>query len=130
MKYEKKRIKNSVVRVLLIILGLISLGMGVLGIFLPLLPTTPFMLLSAFLFIRSSDKLYQWLINHRLFGKYIHDYLEKRTIPRRVKWFTLALLWITIIMTITTLQLKEPGRGLLLLIAAGVTFHVLKLRNS
>ncbi len=129
MKYEK-RIKNSVVRVLLIILGLISLGMGVLGIFLPLLPTTPFMLLSAFLFIRSSDKLYQWLINHRLFGKYIHDYLENRTIPRRVKWITLSLLWITIIMTITTLQLKEPGRGLLLLIAAGVTFHVLKLRNS
>ena len=129
MKHEK-RIKNSVVRVLLIILGLVSLGMGVLGIFLPLLPTTPFMLLSAFLFIRSSDRLYQWLINHRLFGKYIHDYLEKRTIPRRVKWFTLSLLWITIIMTITTLQLNEPGRGLLLLIAAGVTFHVLKLRNS
>ncbi|MDR2823760.1 MAG: YbaN family protein, partial [Prevotellaceae bacterium] len=55
---------------LLIVLGVISLAWGVLGIFLPLLPTTPFLLLSAFLFARSSEKLHSWLLNHKILGKY------------------------------------------------------------
>jgi hypothetical protein len=88
------------------------------------------MLLSAFLFLRSSDKLYLWLVNHRIFGKYIHDYMENRSIPKRVKWFTLILLWSTILASISTLNVNNYIRGLLLLVAIGVTVHVVKLRNS
>ncbi|MDR2840025.1 MAG: YbaN family protein, partial [Paludibacter sp.] len=57
-------------KLLFIILGLISLALGIIGIFLPLLPTTPFLLLSAALFARGSQRLYNWLINHRVLGSY------------------------------------------------------------
>ncbi|MEW5844776.1 MAG: YbaN family protein [Bacteroidota bacterium] len=125
-----KRVKGNLLRAFLVLLGIISLGLGVLGIFLPLLPTTPFMLLSAFLFIRSSGRLYRWLINHRLFGKYIHDYIERRSIPRRVKWYTLGLLWASILTSVATLNVGNVIRVMLLLIAIGVTLHVVRLRNS
>lgn len=112
------------------IFGIVSFVLGVLGIFLPLLPITPFMLLSAYLFIRSSGKLYRWLINHRLFGKFIHDYIECRSIPRRVKWYTLGLLWASILTSVAMLHVGNIVRFILLLIAVGVTVHVVKLRNS
>lgn len=129
MKHYGKA-SSPFVRALFVILGLVSFGLGVLGIFLPLLPTTPFLLLSAYLFIRSSNRLYQWLINHRVFGRYIHDYIEKRSIPKRVKWYTLALLWTSILWCIASLELSNLLRILLLAIAVGVTIHVVKLRNS
>lgn len=125
-----KKVKSELLRVSLVLFGMISFGLGVLGIFLPLLPTTPFMLLSAFLFIRSSDRLYRWLINHRLFGKYIYDYIERRSIPRRVKWYTLGLLWASILTSVATLDVGNVIRLMLLLIAVGVTLHVVKLRNG
>lgn len=129
MKHSGKA-RGPFVRALFVVLGFVSFGLGVLGIFLPLLPTTPFLLLSAYLFIRSSNRLYQWLINHRVFGKYIHDYIEKRGIPKRVKWYTLALLWTSILWCIASLELSNTLRILLLAIAVGVTIHVVMLRNS
>jgi uncharacterized membrane protein YbaN (DUF454 family) len=75
---------------LLIVLGIISLAVGILGIFLPLLPTTPFLLLSAFLFARSSEKLHSWLLNHKILGKYICDFLQDRTIPLRIKIISIS----------------------------------------
>lgn len=129
MKHSGKA-SSPVIRALFVILGLVSFGLGVLGIFLPLLPTTPFLLLSAYLFVRSSSRLYQWLINHRVFGRYIHDYIEKRSIPKRVKWYTLALLWASILWCIASLELGNLPRILLLAVAVGVTIHVVKLRNS
>ncbi|MGB4327736.1 MAG: YbaN family protein [Tenuifilum sp.] len=128
--HKARKAKSPVLRALFVIFGIVSFGLGVLGIFLPLLPTTPFMLLSAFLFIRSSGRLYRWLINHRLFGKYIHDYIERRSIPRRVKWYTLGLLWASILTSVATLDVGNVIRLMLLLIAVGVTAHVVKLRNS
>lgn len=127
---KAKRVKGNLLRAFLVLLGIFSLGLGVLGIFLPLLPTTPFMLLSAYLFIRSSGRLYRWLINHRLFGKYVHDYIERRSIPRRVKWYSLGLLWASILISVATLNVGNIIRLMLLLIAIGVTVHVIKLRNS
>lgn len=129
MKHSGKA-SSPVIRALFVILGLVSFGLGVLGIFLPLLPTTPFLLLSAYLFVRSSNRLYQWLINHQVFGRYINDYLEKRSIPKRVKWYTLALLWTSILWCIASLELGNLQRIMLLFIAVGVTIHVAKLRNS
>jgi len=113
---------------LLIAAGLVSLGLGVIGIFLPLLPTTPFLLLSAFCFIRSSQRLYLWLVNHRIFGAYIHDYLKYRAVPRKTKIFALALLWGTISLSIFLI----PGlivRIILAAVALGVSLHILSLKT-
>lgn len=77
-------------------IGVISLVVGVIGIVLPLLPTTPFLLLSATCFAHSSDKFYQWLINHRWFGPYIDNYRSGRGMSLKVKFTTIALLWLSI----------------------------------
>jgi uncharacterized membrane protein YbaN (DUF454 family) len=123
-------IKNisPVKRALLLVVGIISIGFGVLGIFVPLLPTTPFLLLSAYCFIRSSDRLYNWLIGNKFLGHYIHNYIENRAIEPRVKWFTIALLWISILTSVVTLSLALWIKVLLVAIAVGVTVHVLRLR--
>ena len=81
---------------LLIILGSICLALGVIGIFLPLLPTTPFLLLSAALYFRSSEKLYQWLIRQKYLGTYIRNFREHRAIPLRAKIISIAMIWITL----------------------------------
>ena len=65
--------------------GVVSLALGGIGIFLPLLPTVPFVLLSAFGFARSSERLHHWLLAHPTFGPPIVDWRERRAIGRRVK---------------------------------------------
>ena len=72
-------------KIILLLLGILSLVLGVIGIFLPVLPTTPFLLLSATLFLRSSQKLYDWLLSHPYLGEYIRNFKEHRAIPLRVK---------------------------------------------
>jgi uncharacterized membrane protein YbaN (DUF454 family) len=73
------------VRFLWAILGLICVGLGLLGVILPLLPTVPFMLLAAFFFARSSECLHNWLLSHRNFGPAIVDWHERGAISQRVK---------------------------------------------
>jgi uncharacterized protein len=120
---------NPVRRFFLITGGIFSLALGILGIPLPLLPTTPFLLLSAYLFARSSPRLYNWLIYHRVFGKYIRDYREKRGVPLGVKIGALALLWVTISLSAFLAVELWWVRVLLFVIAIGVTSHVLCLKT-
>lgn len=70
-----------------LIFGLISLALGAIGMFLPILPTVPFILLSAFLFSKSSERLHHWLISHPKFGPFIEDWQRNKAINRRVKWY-------------------------------------------
>jgi len=109
--------------------GLIAVGLGLVGIFVPLLPTTPLLLLAAACFIRSSDQLYRWLIGHRWFGSYIRHYREHRAITLRAKVATLLLLWGVIGYTALAVVALWWVRALLLLVAVGVTTHVLRLRT-
>ena len=83
-------------RIFLISVGILSLGLGILGAFLPLLPTTPFLLLSAACFVRSSDKLYNWLITHKLFGNYIQSFREGRALPLATRLVIIAFVWVSI----------------------------------
>jgi hypothetical protein len=112
------------------ILGIISLIFGVIGIFLPLLPTAPFLLLSATLFAKSSTKLYNWLLEHKVLGLYIKSYREDKSIPLRVKISALTLLWLSISFSIFfALDGKVWLQFLLFLIASGVTIHILSLKT-
>lgn len=77
--------KNRLVRGLFFLLGLLFVGLGVIGIVLPGLPTTPFMLLATGCFAKSSAKFHHWLITHKTFGKFIVDWQERRVIPKRAK---------------------------------------------
>ena len=86
-------------KILFIVLGSISLILGVIGIFVPGLPTTPFLLLTAGLYVRSSEKLYNKLINNRFLGHYIISYRENRGLEKKVKIYAIALSWIMILIS-------------------------------
>ena len=111
---------------LLAVLGVVSLSLGVAGIFLPLLPTTPFLLLAAWAFVRSSPRLYAWLINHPHLGEYIRNFRENRAIPLRVKVVSVSLVWLTIGFCIVAVVGQWWWtQAALALLAAAITWHIL-----
>ncbi|PFG27695.1 putative secreted or membrane protein [Corynebacterium renale] len=109
-------------------LGCVALALGVIGIFLPLLPTTPFLLLAAFLFARSSERLHTYLITHPYLGAYIRNYHE-HTMTRAHKVRTLALMWAGILISAALIN-KTVTWIILPLIACGVTVHIWRLRGT
>jgi uncharacterized membrane protein YbaN (DUF454 family) len=121
--------RGSLKKRLLMTTGLLCVGLGAAGIFLPVLPTTPFLLLAAACFIRSSDRLHEWLLNKSWFGSYIRNYREHKAITKRTKTVTLVLLWGTIGYTAFGVVSSWTLRALLLVIAAAVTAHVLSFRT-
>ena len=129
MNKEIKQPSNIFLKYILAILGLISLFLGILGIFIPLLPTTPFLLLSATLFMKSSKRLYNWLMTHQYLGKYLQNYIHHKTISTNTKISTISLLWITIAASIFFVVEKLIFKILLLAIAVGVTIHILSFKS-
>ncbi|MDF3933098.1 YbaN family protein [Pseudomonas citronellolis] len=93
---EVRRSRHAGVRYLLLAVGWLSVALGVAGIFLPLLPTTPFLLLAAACFMRSSQRFYDWLVLHPRLGPWISDYLEGNGIPLKGKLYTVGLMWASI----------------------------------
>ncbi|BAC15305.1 hypothetical conserved protein [Oceanobacillus iheyensis HTE831] len=120
---------KSIKKAFLLIIGSISLGLGVLGIILPLLPTTPLLLLSAACYIRSSDKLYQWLITNKYVGSYILNYRSGKGIPLKAKIIGVSLLWISILYTIIFVVPLVIVKILLFLIASYFTWFILKQKT-
>jgi len=120
---ETGRIRRS----LLVAVGIVSIALAVLGIFLPLLPTVPLLLLAAACFARSSPRCHAWLREHRHFGPVLAAYQDEAGIPRRAKVTALLLIWTSI--TLSMLFLVEVGwvRLLLLAIALAVTLYLLRL---
>jgi len=118
-------------KILFSILGIVSLALGVLGIFLPILPTTPFLLLSAWLFAKSSDKLYNWLLNHKILGEYIRNFREDKAIPLRIKIYSISMLWTAILISMFTAASEKLWLQILLAaIAIGVTIHILSFKTK
>ena len=111
------------------LLGLISLGLGVLGAFLPVLPTTPLLLLAAALFLRGNRRLYDWLMNHPRLGVYISNFLKHKAIPRRVKIVAISTLWLTLLYCAIFLHVHWTLRLCFIAIAAGVTIHILSYKT-
>lgn len=117
-------------KIALVAIGLLSLALGIIGIFLPIMPTTPFLLLSAFCFTRSSKRLLNFLLTNRFFGKYISNYRSGLGIPLQTKIYILSLLWITILYSIFfVVDEKFWLQILLACIAIGVTIHVSRIKT-
>lgn len=112
-----------------IVFGILAFSLGIIGVFIPFLPTTPFLLLAAGFFLKGSDRLYQWLINHKLFGKYIRNFREYKAIPIKTKIFAVSTLWATILASVLFFTKSLTLKGLLLGIGIGVTIHILHYKT-
>jgi uncharacterized membrane protein YbaN (DUF454 family) len=120
-------------KLLLIVLGLLCLAVGVTGFFFPILPATPFLLVAAFLFARSSDRLHTWLLSHGFLGPYISGFLYGTPMPARVKRIAIVLLWIGVAFPFVAVWYQVDSMNLIagvwaLLLAVGVGFTVYLVR--
>lgn len=121
--------KQKLLKVFLIVIGSLALALGVIGIFLPLLPTTPLLLLAAACYVRSSEKLYQWLINNKWFGKYIENFRSGKGIPLKAKVIGITVLWLTIGYTVIFVVPLYAVKVLLILIATFFTWYILSFKT-
>jgi uncharacterized protein len=92
-------------RTIWIVGGSLSLIMGLIGIIVPLLPTTPLVLLAGFCYSKSSPRLYNWLMTNPYFGHYIADYKSGKGVPLRIKIFAVTVVWTSVIFTLTMIPL-------------------------
>lgn len=112
-------------RIVYILLGSLFLILGAVGIFIPLLPTTPFWLLTCWFYLRSSEKLYNRAMSNRYFGSYIKGFMVDKAIPVRSKVISISVMWISAILTSVYLIEYLWVKILLILISIGVTWHIL-----
>ena len=120
---------GRMIKYILAALGILSLSLGILGAFLPVLPTTPFLLLASALFLRSSDRLYNWLMNHPKLGTYIKNFMVYKSIPLRVKVVSISMVWITLLYCTICVAEHWALRVIFLAIAAAVTIHILSYKT-
>lgn len=120
--------RNPLVRQLLLVVGWLAVVLGVIGIFLPVLPTTPFLLLAAACFVRSSRRVYQWLVDHPRLGPWLLDYLEGNGIPLKGKIYTLITMWISIGISCWLVPLFWARVGMLLS-ATLVSLYILRQKT-
>ena len=116
-------------KILLTVLGLFSLGLGILGIFLPVLPTTPLLLLAAALFLRGNMKLYDWLLTHPKLGPYIRNFMEYKAIPLKIKVVSVSLVWITLLNCAIFVADHWAFRAFFIILAAAITIHILSYKT-
>ena len=126
----KRRTLVNLGKKLLIIAGTIFVGLAILGIFLPILPTTPFLLLAAACYARSSERFSNWLLGNRLFGKVIRDYREGRGMPLKLKALSIVFLWAAIGCSAAFAVDMLPVRIVLILVGVGVTAHIALIGTS
>jgi uncharacterized membrane protein YbaN (DUF454 family) len=120
--------RNPAVRYALLTVGWLSVVLGVVGIFLPVLPTTPFLLLAAACFARSSERFYNWLVNHPKLGPWIRDYLDGNGIPLKGKVYAIGLMWVSISFSCFLVPLFW-ARAFMLTSAVCVTVYILRQKT-
>jgi len=129
-----KGISEKIKRIIFIVFGTLFLIIGAIGVLVPVLPTTPFLLLAAACYLRGSDRLHRWMINNSLFGEFIRNYMEGRGIRPGQKISTLIFLWLMIILSIFYVIDSFLLRTLVFLIAMAVSVHIIllptRLRNE
>jgi len=130
MKLETEAPNKSnkkVVRTLFFIAGSITLVLGAIGIVLPVLPTTPFLLVSLACYLRSSERMTHWMLTNKYFGKYIKNYQEGKGIPLKTKIYAISILWITILYSAFFIVPIWVVQIILFTIATLVTLHLVRL---
>lgn len=110
------------------IAGTVALLLGIVGLFLPLLPTTPFLLLASACYMRGSARMHQWLMNQRHLGPYLRSYQQGRGIPLRAKITALALMWTSLTVSMWIIPLPWV-RVLLLVPGVAVTVYLYRMRT-
>jgi uncharacterized protein len=119
-------VTSPLLRGVLVVLGTLSLVLGIIGIFLPLLPTTPFLLLASACYLRGSERMHRWLLNQGRLGAYIRRYEEGRGIPLRAKVLAMLMMWPSL--AFAAWRLERPWAAwLLLAIGIGVTTWIFRL---
>jgi len=120
---EPSRLKKG----LFVIAGTIFLALGCIGVVLPILPTTPFLLLSAACYYKGSERMHRWILNNKWFGNYIRNYKEGKGLPFKTKIFTLAVLWIVISFSALLMTNLIVIQAVLFAVAFGVSVHLITL---
>ena len=138
---EKKTFASSckeqgrkIARVLWFIAGTICVVLGAIGIVMPILPTTPFLLAAAACYYKSSERMHRWLLNNKWFGEYIRNYTEGKGLTIKTKITALTVLWITIVFS-TVFMLDRllppllvlPMQLIMIAVAIAVSAHILRL---
>lgn len=123
--------RSHMKRVLLIVAGTLFVVLGLVGVVLPVLPTTPFLLLAAACYVRSSRRLYRWLLTNRFFGEYLRRFRDGEGIPLATKIWAISLLWLSLG---SSAFLAVPARLwwvrlLLLVVGIGVTNHIARIQT-
>ena len=129
-----KKQGRKLVRALWFIAGTICVVLGAIGMVLPILPTTPFLLAAAACYYKSSERMHRWLLNNKWFGEYIRNYTEGKGLTKKTKIAALSLLWITIIFSTVFMldhllpaQLVLPMQIIMIAVAIAVSTHILRL---
>ena len=120
--------RSRPVRFVLQGVGWLSVGLGVVGIFLPVLPTTPFLLLAAACFARSSPRFYHWLVDHPRLGPWIRGYLEGGGIPLKAKVYAIGLMWVSIGVSCWLVPMAW-ARWVMVVCAVGVTVYIVRQKT-
>ncbi len=113
------------VRVLFSVLGFIFLALGIAGIFIPVLPTTINIIIAAYFFFRSNDRMYRWLIEHPRFGPALRDYRAGLGVPRKAKIYAIATIAVTFAVTMTIAVTSLWGRMIMAATAAAISAYIL-----
>ena len=110
--------------------GWVALAMGIIGVVVPLWPTTCFLLLSGWCFSKSSARMYRWLRQNQFFGQYLRGYQDRKVIPKRVRSTSALVLWSFILITPAMLDAGTLIWAILLTVGVGVTVHLYSLDTS
>lgn len=113
---------------LLIAAGSLALILGIIGVVLPVLPTTPFLLLASYCYMRSSKRLYDWLMNHKILGPYLYDYILYKGVRRKARTAALTMLWLTLSISMILVD-HFHIRLLLVFIGVAVSIHLFTLKT-
>ena len=130
-RVQQKNLEQlSLYRVLYFISGILLVIIGIIGIFLPLLPTTIFLILASACFVKGSPKANEWLYNHKILGVYLKNYRDKSGLTVKAKMINILLLWFMISISVYFFTEEFLLRLLLLMIAIGVTTHLLMIKTK